>query len=296
MPRVARAPSNSVKDRPGRVKLLVRRNRRPILIACSAAVCVTGVLIVVSVARSSSHDRSVLTVRERLGYATARAGLRIRDVIIEGRANTPEPLLRAAIGVAKGDPILGFSVSDARARIETLSWVEQATVERRLPGTIVVNLVERRPFAIWQNQGKFVLIDRDGQVVTDKDVAQFSYLPLVVGPGANQGTAVLLDALTAHPALQERVAASVRIGERRWNLHLQSGMDVLLPEGAEPAAIERLESLEKEHALLERPLQVVDMRLPDRLVIRPSPDSRAADEASPPLPPRPAPAPPKKPT
>ena len=88
-------------------------------------------------------------------------GLRVQNIVIEGRANTPEPLLRAALGVTTGEPILGFSVADARARIETLSWVEHATVERRLPSTIVVNLVERRPFAIWQNQGKFVLIDRE---------------------------------------------------------------------------------------------------------------------------------------
>ena len=96
--------------------------------------------------------------------------------MIEGRANTPEPLLRAAIGVSKGDPILGFSFEQARQRIESLSWVEHATVERRLPGTVVVCLQERRPFAIWQNQGKFVLIDRDGQVVANQDVAQFHQL------------------------------------------------------------------------------------------------------------------------
>jgi cell division protein FtsQ len=296
MPRLARTPSNSVKDRPGRLKLLLRRQRRFLWPACWAALGLVAVLLVVWVVRPSGPGGTVVTLRERLGHATAFAGLRVKEVVIEGRANTPEPLLRAAIGVAKGDPILGFSVADARARVETLSWVQHATVERRLPGTIVVNLVERRPFAIWQNQGKFVLIDRDGQVVADEDVAQFSHLPLVVGPGAPAGTAVLLDALARHPSLQARVVASVRIGERRWNLRLQSGTDVLLPEGAEPAAIERLESLEQAHALLDRPLQVVDMRLPDRLVVRPLSDPHAAEAASPPGLPRPPPAPAKKPT
>ena len=83
--------------------------------------------------------------------------------------------------------MLGFSLEGARQRIATLSWVESAAVERRLPGTLVVNLVERRPFAIWQNQGKFVLIDRDGQVVANEDVAAFGDLPLVVGAGAPCG-------------------------------------------------------------------------------------------------------------
>src|SRR5581483_10946130 len=110
------------------------------------------------------------------------------------------------------------SVEQARQRIETLSWVEHATVERRLPGTVVVNLQERRPFAIWQNQGKFVLIDRSGQVVTNENLNEFHQLPLVVGAGAPAAAASLIDALTDHPDLQQRVTAAVRVGERRWNL------------------------------------------------------------------------------
>jgi cell division protein FtsQ len=211
--------------------------------------------------------------RERLGRATAFAGLRITDIVIEGRANTPEPLLRAALGASRGDAILGFSVADARTRIETLTWVEHATVERRLPGIIVVKLDERRPFAVWQNQGKFALIDRDGQLVTDQDVSQFRSLPLVVGAGAPGAATVLLDALTARPGLQSRVIAAVRVGERRWNLRLNTGADVLLPEGHEIAALDRLQQLQQDHALLDRPMQVIDLRLPDRLVVRAKPDA-----------------------
>jgi cell division protein FtsQ len=296
MPRLARTPRNSVTDRPGRLKLLLRRQRRLVRPIARGIAGFAALLLIAWVVRSNGPGGTLTTMRERLGHATAAAGLRVEDVVIEGRANTPEPLLRAAIGVAKGDPILGFSVADARARIETLSWVEHATVERRLPGTIVVSLKERRPFAIWQSQGKFVLIDRDGQIVADQEVTQFSHLPLVVGPGAPAGSAVLLDDLTAHPALRARVVAAMRIGERRWNLRLQSGTEILLPEGAEAAAIERLDSLEQAHALLDRPLQVVDMRLPDRLVVRPIPDPHAADTAPAQVPSRGTPTAPKKPT
>ena len=208
-------------------------------------------------------------MRERLGAVTAASGLRVTDIVIEGRANTPEPMLRAAIGVSNGDPILGFSLEDTRARIETIPWVEHATVERRLPGTLVVNLQERRPFAIWQNQGKFVLVDRAGQVVTNQDVAQFRHLPLIVGLGAPGAAAVLLDALQRRPALAEKVSASVRVGERRWNLRMTNGTDVMLPEGHEVAALDRLIQLQQDHAVLDRPLAAIDMRLPDRLVFRP---------------------------
>jgi cell division protein FtsQ len=280
MPNVTRRPSNSVNDRPGRMKLLLRRQKRRLRPAAWIAFGLLVVMIGIGTVHSAAPGGWLATLRLRLGNAAAVAGLRVTNVVIEGRANTPEPLLRAAIGVSRGDPILGFSLADARSRIETLTWVDHATVERRLPGTIVVKLDERRPFAVWQNQGKFVLIDREGQIVTNQDVSQFRDLPLVVGTGAPASAAALIDALVARPGLQSRVVAAVRVGERRWNLRLNSGTDVLLPEGHEVAALDRLQQLQAQHALLDRPLQTVDLRLPDRLVIRPRPDPRAAAAAA----------------
>ncbi len=288
MPRVKRTPRNSVNDRPAGWRLLLRRQRGLIKPAAWVAFASLVVVLVVIVARAAApglaRGGSVYSLRERLGAATAASGLRVTDIVVEGRTNTPEPLLRAAISVSKGDPILGFSLEQARARIETLSWVEHATVERRLPGTVVVFLQERRPFAVWQNQKKYVLVDREGQVVADQDVAQFPDLPLIVGQGAPAAAASLLDALTDHPALAAKVAASVRVGERRWNLRMTSGSDVMLPEGHEVAAIDRLMQLQQDHAVLDRPLVAIDLRLPDRLVLRPRPGSNEV-EVTPPLPP-----------
>jgi cell division protein FtsQ len=109
--------------------------------------------------------------------------------------------------------------------------------------------------------------------VVNQDVSQFRKLPLIVGTGAPAAASGLLDALTDRPALAEKVSASVRVGDRRWNLRMTNGTDVMLPEGHETVALDRLMQLEQEHALLERPLAAIDMRLPDRLVLRPKPDA-----------------------
>ena len=106
-------------------------------------------LVLVALVALPSRRRpggTLATLRERIGDATAFAGLRVDDVVIEGRANTPEPLLRAALGVTQGRPDPGLLARAVRAqRIETLSWVEQATVERRLPDTVVVQLAGAAP-------------------------------------------------------------------------------------------------------------------------------------------------------
>ncbi|WP_428536814.1 cell division protein FtsQ/DivIB [Rhodopila sp.] len=285
---VRRSPRNSVNDRPSGLRLALRRQRRLLRPAGWVALAsIVALMLMFAVHTAGLHagsGRTLNTMRERLGAMTAASGLRVTNVVIEGRANTPEAMLREAIGVRKGDPILGFSLDDTRATIERIPWVEHVTVERRLPGTLVVNLQERRPYAIWQNRGKFVLVDRTGQVVTNQDVAQFRRLPLIVGQGAPNAAAELLDALRDRPALEEKVQASVRVGERRWNLRMTNGTDVMLPEGHEVAALDRLGHLQQDHDVLDRPLTAIDMRLPDRLVFRPKPDAGDGDVV-PPIPP-----------
>lgn len=272
--------SSSAKDRPSALKLMLRRQRR------FARPLGLGIVLlgIVFIAYGTLHGRavggaggSILGWRERLGSAI---GLRVQTVEVDGRANTPEPLLREAIGIRTGDPIFGVSIEAARQRIESLSWVEHAVVERRLPGTIRVSLIERRPFAIWQSQGKFQLIGRDGEVVANEDVSAFASLPLVVGAGAPSHAADLLDTLQGQPALASRLAAAVRVGERRWNLQLKNGITVMLPEGHAAAAIGRLMELQAADALLDRPIAAVDLRLPDRLVVRPLPTAAASPDAT----------------
>ncbi len=270
-PAKAPAPLQGAR-RPSRAGLFWRRRNKLLLPALAALVLLIVGTMAVSVVRSVRDGNAVATLPERLGIGGA---LVVTDIRIEGREKTPEPALRAALGLAPGDKLLRFSLDAARARIEKLTWVQRATVERHLPGTVIVRLEERRPFAVWQNGGKFQLIDRTGEVVVQQDPAKdadaFKSLPLVVGAGAPEAAAALLDDLATLPTLRTRVVAAVRVGERRWNLHLSNGADVLLPEGAETAAMTRLAELQAKDALLDRPLQVVDMRLPDRLVVRAMP-------------------------
>jgi cell division protein FtsQ len=266
MSRVTPPRSSNAKDRPTRWQLLLRRQRRLI---GPAVLGLVGFVVVMTVMVASHSSDQVGSRLPGFDDGVARAlGMKVRNIVVEGRVNTPEPLLREALGVSVGDPILGFSVEGARQRIESLSWVQHVAVERRLPGTIVVQITERRPFAIWQTQGRFVLVDRDGQVVADEDVAAFADLLLVVGPGAPEHAATLIDSLDAAPEIKNRVAAAVRVGQRRWNLQLRNHLTVMLPEGHVPEALARLMELQTSQSLLDRPLAVVDLRLPDRLVVR----------------------------
>ncbi len=287
MPRVKQptAPGGLI-DRPSRYSIFARRQRRllrPALWSAAAVAALGGALHLAHLMRS---EASFAPLRSELGRKVA---MHVSAITVTGRDMTPEAALQQALGVKVGDDMLGFSVEAARQRIDGLTFVEHATVERRLPGTIVVQITERRPFAVWQNQGRFVLIDRSGALVADqgmngKDADAFAELPLVVGVGAPAAAAALIDALASEPEVRAHVVAAVRVGQRRWNLTLRNGCDVLLPEGEEPAALHRLAQMQRSQALMVRPLEAIDMRLPDRLVVRPRPvpatDPAAVDPAT----------------
>ena len=280
----ARTPRNSVNDRPGRLRLLLRRQRwlaRPVAWGAGGLLVL---LLLTALVRSGAPGGAFDRLHQGLAADAARAGMVVRHIDIEGRANTPEPVLREAIDIHRGMPILAVPIARTAARIERLSWVEHATVERRLPDTIVVRLIERRPFAIWQDHGRMSLIDRAGNMVTNRNITDFRTLPLVVGPGAASAAARLIDALNAQPNLAGRVAAAVRVDGRRWNLMLRSGMTVRLPEGHAVAAIVRLASLQAQFGLLDRELRIVDLRLPSMMVLRPVSAAAPAKPGAPALP------------
>ena len=286
MPRELRATRNREAPdpkRPSALRLWLRR-KRPLL---RPALRIGSVLVLLGVAGAGIMS---LDPAGRLAALTERAtgtlgarfgGMTVTDIVVEGARNTPPAMLRDALAVRTGDPVLSFVPEAARARLRDLAWIEDAHVERRLNGTVLVRVRERAPFAIWQNGGRFVIVDRDGRTVASDRLDAFGPLPLIVGPGAERHAAALYDVLREAPDVMARTQALVRVGDRRWNLRLHSGTDVMLPEGHEAAAINRLRDLQSRQALLDRPLQAVDMRLPDRLVLRPNPPPAAPERPAP---------------
>lgn len=213
------------------------------------------------------------TVAYKFYQMTARNGFSVRDILVEGRENADADVLLGLIHADRGDPIFAFDPSTARAALEKESWIEKARVERRLPGIIFVSIVERKPFALWQNQGKVRLIDAGGVVITDvaKEVARFRQLPLVVGDGAAKEAAALLDLMQAEPLVMDRLEAATYIGDRRWDLMLKNKVTVRLPETDLPLALRRLAEAQEKDGLLDKDLNTIDLREPSRMIIRTKP-------------------------
>jgi len=201
---------------------------------------------------------------------TGKLGLTVTDIAVEGRTTTDTATILAALDAHAGTPILAVSPARAKQQLEALPWVRSAAIERRLPGTLYVHLVERRPLAVWQHDGgKLDLIDRDGAVIPVTDLSRFAKLPSVIGDDqARHGATQLLDLLAGEPELAARVTAVTMVGDRRWDVRIDNMINVLLPEDDMSSAWAKLAQLERTTRILQRDVEAVDLRLPDRLVMR----------------------------
>lgn len=228
---------------------------------------------VIGLIGSGWAGRKIDALVDGLGRASAALGLSVEEVLVEGRGRTAPARLLAAVGVRRGDPILGFDPQAAKAQIEALTWVRHVTVERRLPSVIYLRIEERNPIALWQDEGRIAVIDDTGAVITGARPEDFAGLALVVGPDAPAHAAELLRLLDSEPDLRRRVVAAVRVGGRRWNLRFAGGTDVRLPETGAAEAWAQFARIEREHGVLQRDVDSIDLRLPDRLVVRTAPEA-----------------------
>ncbi|MFZ5615788.1 MAG: cell division protein FtsQ/DivIB [Pseudomonadota bacterium] len=206
---------------------------------------------------------------ERAANRTAiAAGFEVKRVLLRGAHQLAHEDVVDALGPVVGSSILALSLDEAKARIEELGWVRSAAVTRLYPDTISVSIRERDPAAVWQIDGNLHLIDDVGAIIREVGAYEYSNLPLIVGAGAPEAAAGLLKALGAESELAERTYALIRIGGRRWNMRLRNNIDIKLPETDYARAISDLALLHKAQGTLDQPVEYIDLRDGERMVIR----------------------------
>ena len=233
------------------------------------------IAVFLSAVWTTGHPREAWHDLLQAAVETSRnAGFQVRHVLVSGREKTDRQTLIEALGIEIGEAMFTIDLVAARDRVSTLAWIRDVSIRRRMPDAIVVELVERRPLAIWQNEGELFVVDSGGEVISGARSADHPGLFLVVGHGAPDAAAELLAVMNRTPDLAGRILAAVRVGERRWNLRLDGGIDVQFPEDGLKDAWNALAEMTRRGELFSRDVVTIDLRLPDRLVVRLTPEAR----------------------
>jgi cell division protein FtsQ len=214
------------------------------------------------------------------GAAVGEAGFNVRGYQIVGISHMDRKLVDGVVtdelkraadeaGTTRAPQAL-VDVSAIRRRLLQFGWVKDARVSRRLPDTLVIDIVERTPAALWQSKGELALIDSDGVVLDRVPVDRMPDLPLLIGPGANAQEEELQRLMADVPTLKPQLASATWVGGRRWDLNFQSGETMSLPEGEVEArsALVKFAKLDKSNGLLGRGIVRFDLRIPGKMIVR----------------------------
>ncbi len=211
---------------------------------------------------------------------TSAAGFAIEDVKVSGNVETSEIDILQLLGLDGTTSLVAIDIAEARRKLNELPWIENAEIRKVYPGTVEVKLKERQAYAIWQHGSELSLIEKSGSVIAPLRDNKFASLPLFVGREAEQAAITFETLFAGWPELRQRVKAYVRVAGRRWDLHLDNGVVIRLPEEDVNGALARLARLEAEQQVLERDIAAVDLRLSDRMIVQLTPGAAERRQAA----------------
>jgi cell division protein FtsQ len=200
--------------------------------------------------------------------AANAAGFRIAAISLTGPKEVSREEILTTAGVTGRASLLFLDAAAARTRLLANPWIADAAVLKLYPDRLQITITERQAFALWQKDGRVSVIAADGTVLEPFVENRYLGLPLVVGRGAQRQAKDFLAIVDRYPDIRSAVRASVLVAERRWNLRLNNGIDVRLPEADVEQALDRLVALDRDKKLLSRDIVAVDLRLPDRVTVR----------------------------
>src|SRR6478672_10090128 len=249
-----------------------RANRLAGLVLAAFMLAIT-LVVIVALDIPAKAERAAGTAIGEAGFTVSGyqiVGINHMDrSLIDGVVNNELKRVSDEAGTAKAPQAL-VDVAGIRRQLLHFGWVKDARVSRRLPDTLVIDIVERTPSALWQSEGQLALIDHEGVVLDRVPVDKMPDLPLLIGPGANSQEEQLVRLMGAVPTLKPQLASASWVGGRRWDLSFQSGETVALPEGEETAkaALMKFARLDKQSGLLGRGIVRFDLRVPGKMIVR----------------------------
>jgi cell division protein FtsQ len=202
-----------------------------------------------------------------------QTGFVLKDAQAKGNARTPHELILKTADFSQGMPIYKIDTDEVQRKLNDLPWVKDVEVYRILPNTIKIKIIEHKPIGVWIDKDKKLYpVSSEGILLSEKAKSpDLEHLPMVWGKKGYEKFPEILQIVNTEPELAERVKIFNLVGQRSWKLRFDnpnSGIWVYLPDDNPEQAWHRLKIYEKNHKILKRKLTLIDLRLPDKLIVR----------------------------
>ena len=215
------------------------------------------------------RDELVMKVAEVRHEIETRPEFMVQLLAVEGASTGVEEDIREIFPFDLPVSSFDLELGQVREMIVGLPAVADADVRLRQGGVLVAEVTERQPVAVWRTRDGLVVVDAEGVSVADlRHRSDRADLPVIAGAGADKAVPEALEILRAASPLSDEMRGLVRMGERRWDVVMQRGQRIMLPEAEPVRALERVIVLNDVQDMLARDLVAVDMRLAARPTIR----------------------------
>ncbi len=209
------------------------------------------------------------TVADIRAEIEERPEFMVTALAIDGASPAVADDLRAALALRLPQSSFHLDLDALRQTALTLPALRTVAVHVRAGGILQVDVSERVPVALWRNRDGLLLVDAEGATVRPAAFRDdHPTLPLIAGDGASDAVTEALQIIAAAGPLSPRLRGLVRVGLRRWDVVLDRGQRILLPEDAPVQALERAVAMDQAKDVLDRDVAVVDLRVPERLTVR----------------------------
>ena len=194
-------------------------------------------------------------------------GFKIKNVLISGTHNLSQDYLINIINTQNHINILNVNLHTIYNKIIQNSWVEETYVERILPDTIKIKVLEKKPIAIWQNQKGNKLITVNGDVISHANVNKFkNSFPIIKGEKSKENISTILKILETNKNFAKNIWSLTFINQRRWDLHFNQGLIVRLPSQDVIKAWQKIIKLQTNYNILNLRLTEIDLRNPEQIL------------------------------
>ncbi len=232
------------------------------------AIAAMAVTVLHAASRNGDFENEASLLNRMPGRLASLAGMAADDIQIAGLGQHDPAEILAALKIKPGNSLVGFDANTARAILEELPWLKSASVAREYPNALRIAVNERKAIAIWQHGPNIDLVDETGKAMGQPKYLVSGQLPLVTGTGADAAVAELVNQMSAIPGLSQRVTAATRVGERRWNLYLDTGVKLALPEEGMAEALQAVWAQEQSQSLFAKGIVLVDLRIQGRMTLQ----------------------------
>jgi len=210
---------------------------------------------------SNQYNSKLKKIIESTNTLLINYGFYLQNIYITGNNNLQKEDILSIINDKEYKTIFNINLFKIRNNLLLNEWIETVKIERTLPSSIKIQIIEKKPVAIWQTKSGNKLITKDGSIISNANVTAFkNNLPIIIGKGANKDAFLILQILKKNPDLYNNVWSISYINKRRWNVHLNQGLIVLLPRVKIYDAWTKIGFLQRKYKILDIGLTEIDIR------------------------------------